>query len=61
MEKQKAMTVPVPQFANEQEEAAWWASADGRKFLKVQSARRQTKSPGGSRLVTKLAKSPRDR
>lgn len=56
MARRKAMTVQVPRFSNEQEEADWWASAEGRKFLKAQSAHRQKKAPGGSRLVTKIAK-----
>ena len=38
------------------EEAKWWASANGRKFLKAQSAQTQQKSTGGSKLVAKLAK-----
>ena len=56
MERRKAMTVQVPKFASEHEEAGWWASEEGRKFLKVQSAHRQRKAPGGSKLVTKLAR-----
>lgn len=56
MEKRKAMAVQVPKFLNEHEEANWWASAEGRKFLKAQSARRKQEAPGGSKLVAKLAK-----
>jgi predicted DNA binding CopG/RHH family protein len=56
MEKRKATTEQVPKFANEQEESNWWASAEGRKFLKAQPVRRQQKAPGGSKLVAKLAK-----
>ncbi len=56
MEKRKRKTVEVPKFASELEEANWWASAAGRKFLKEQSARPQQKAPGGSKLVAKLAK-----
>ena len=50
------MTVQVPKFANEHAEANWWASAEGRKFLKEQSAHREQKAPGGSKLVAKLTK-----
>ena len=55
MEKRKAKTAPLPKFANEEEEANWWASEEGRQFLKAQSARRREKSPG-SKLVAKVAK-----
>jgi hypothetical protein len=34
--KEKQVT-RVPKFKSEDEEAAWWASADGREFLKHQS------------------------
>lgn len=56
MEKRKTMTVRVPHFANESEEADWWASADGRKFLKAQPAQPQKQAPVGSKLVAKLGK-----
>ena len=56
MEKRKTLTVRVPQFANESAEAEWWASADGRKFLKAQPAQQQKKVPVGSTLVAKLGK-----
>jgi hypothetical protein len=55
MERREAMTVVVPAFANESEEAAWWASEDGRTFLRLQSAETRAKVPGGSRLVGALA------
>ena len=54
MEKGKTKTV-VPKFASERAEATWWASDDGRHFLKEQSRRRQ-KSPHGSKLVANLVK-----
>ena len=53
MEKRKTKTVDIAKFASEEEEAKWWASANGRKFLKAPSAQTQ---PGGSKLVAKLAK-----
>lgn len=54
MQKQNAKSAGLPKFASEDEEATWWASAEGRRFLKAQSARKET--PGrGSKLVAKLA------
>lgn len=55
MEKRKEMLLQVPKFANEDAEANWWASTEGRKFLKLQSARQQP-ALSGSKLVAKLAK-----
>ena len=37
----------LPKFKSEDEEATWWASADGRKFLKHQKEK-------GSSLVARL-------
>ena len=51
METQKTMVVKLPKFATENEEADWWASSEGRKFLRDQLERRPQKSPGGSKLV----------
>ncbi len=48
--------VEMPKFANENEEAHWWASAEGRGFLKEQSAEGPKKVAGGSKLVAKLGK-----
>ena len=45
----------IPEFSNEDEEANWWASADGREFLKQQSAAKAGKNPKGSALVANLA------
>jgi predicted DNA binding CopG/RHH family protein len=39
----------VPKFKTEDEEATWWASADGREFLKHQRAK-------GSALVADLSR-----
>ena len=60
MERCGAMKVQIPAFANENEEAEWWASEDGRTFLRLQSAETQAKAPGGSKLVGALAKWSRD-
>ena len=54
------MTVQVPAFVNENEETEWWASEDGRTFLRLQSAETQAKAPGGSKLVGARAKWSRD-
>jgi hypothetical protein len=47
------MTKP-PAFANDDEEAAWWASPEGREFVKQKAAELQKKPPKGSRLVGQL-------
>lgn len=44
-----------PQFSNEEEEASWWASAEGRAFLHGQSAARPARADKGSALVSKLS------
>jgi hypothetical protein len=36
-EAMKKSNVGIPKFTNEDEEAKWWASAEGREFLKRQS------------------------
>ena len=56
MERCDAMTVQIPAFTNENEEAEWWASEDGRTFLSLQSTEPQAKAPNGSKLVGALAK-----
>jgi predicted DNA binding CopG/RHH family protein len=56
MAKQKTVAPDIPKFANEQEEAKWWASPKGREFVKEQSARTSKKLTGGSPLVGKLAR-----
>ena len=48
MAKQKLEASDIPKFANEREEAKWWASPKGREFVKAQSARRSKKPSGGS-------------
>ena len=56
MEKRKVKKSGIPKFANEQDEAKWWASTEGRTFLKQQSVALSTDRRGGSKLVTKLAR-----
>jgi predicted DNA binding CopG/RHH family protein len=43
----------MPKFANESAEARWWASTEGREFLKQQSG---TKKPKGSLIVANLSR-----
>jgi len=58
--KPKATELKISNFANQDEEAQWWASAEGRKFLKAQSAATPTQPHNrpqphkGSTLVNKL-------
>jgi len=57
MANQKPEASGIPKFANQQQEADWWASPKGRKFVVEQSVRGNKKAPtGGSKLVTKLAR-----
>lgn len=56
MEKPEVKTPVLPRFANEEEEARWWASAAGRRFLKAQPARGKTAPRRESKLVAKLAR-----
>ena len=49
--------IGIPKFANEEEQANWWASREGRAFLK-QKAATPKKSAKGSRLVTQLNRTP---
>jgi predicted DNA binding CopG/RHH family protein len=46
----------VPKFTNENQEAKWWASPDGREFLKRQSSDSAARKQKGSPLVGKLGK-----
>ena len=52
------MTQQLPKFKSESEEADWWASPDGRAFVKRKSAEAQMKriKTGGARLVAMLNK-----
>ena len=47
-------TIDLPKFANQEEEATWWASRQGREFLKQKSAGSPRNGAKGSRLVTQL-------
>ncbi len=47
-------TIKLPTFANEDEEAAWWASHQGREFLKQKSAEPRKRVAKGSPLVGQL-------
>ena len=48
----------MPTFRNENEEADWWASAEGRAYVKKRSAETRVKGikAAGSPLVTALQK-----
>jgi hypothetical protein len=48
--------IDIPKFANEREEADWWASRQAREFVKQKSALLPKKGsvPKGSRLVGQL-------
>ena len=48
------MVTRPPKFRNENEEAKWWASAEGRAFLRNQGGASTTLK--GSRLVAELGK-----
>lgn len=55
-EGMKKKTLVMPKFANEEQEADWWASRSGREFVKQKSAgtRKKEDTPKGSRLVGQL-------
>ncbi len=48
--------VKTPKFTNEDEEAKWWAGAEGREFLKRQSAAGIARKRKGSPLVSGLSR-----
>ena len=52
----KKKPITTPGFANEREEADWWAGRQGREFVKQNAAGRSKKgvAPKGSRLVRQL-------
>jgi hypothetical protein len=52
----KQKPIDMPKFLNEGEEADWWASRQGREFVKQRSAGLLKKGSGqkGSRLVGQL-------
>ena len=59
-ETMKKTPIDKPKFASEGEEADWWASRQGRDFLKKKSAESLKKGTAakGSRLVGKLNRTP---
>lgn len=54
----KKKQIAMPKFASESQEADWWASREGREFLKQKTAAAsdQGTAPKGSRLVGQLNK-----
>jgi hypothetical protein len=56
----KTKPTGIPKFANEAEEADWWASRQGREFVKRKSADplKRGAAPKGSRLVGQLNRTP---
>lgn len=54
----KKKPIIMPKFVNEAQEADWWASREGREFIKQKSAGTGKKgsAPKGSRLVGQLNK-----
>jgi hypothetical protein len=54
----KKKPIIMPKFVNEAQEGDWWASREGREFVKEKSAGTRTKAaaPKGSRLVGRLNK-----
>ena len=53
VKKEKPAT-KLPKFKSEDEEATWWATADGREFLKNQSSGSTLQKKNGSTLVAGL-------
>ncbi len=52
----KKKPIVVPKFVNEAQEADWWASREGRQFLKQRASGKKGVVPRGSRLVGQLNK-----
>jgi hypothetical protein len=55
----KKKRIVLPKFANEAQEADWWASHEGQEFLKQQAAgtgKKEGSASIGSRLVGQLKK-----
>ena len=51
-------SIQMPKFKNESEEADWWASREGRDYVKRRSEEEKSKGTkaAGSRLVDRIAK-----
>ena len=56
MKKQKKQLNKLPKFLSADEEATWWASAEGRVLLKQQSAAETLEQQKGSPLVANLSR-----
>jgi hypothetical protein len=54
----RSVPITIQPPANEDEEATWWASRQGRDFLKRKSTEVQGKVTKGSRLVGQLNRTP---
>jgi len=54
--KREQPVTSVPKFKSEDEEASWWASADGREFLKHKSSREPRAKNKGAKLVSNLSR-----
>ena len=54
MTTQKKPIVKIPKFASDDEEATWWAGAEGRAFVKHQSVSGSSRQKKGSPLVASL-------
>ena len=54
----KKKPIVMPKFVNEAKEADWWASREGREFVKQKAAGtgKKGREPRGSRLVGQLNK-----
>ena len=52
----KKKPIAIPKFRSESEEADWWASPEGREFVKRKAGALIT--PEGSRLVSQLNRPP---
>jgi predicted DNA binding CopG/RHH family protein len=55
MRKEKHIA-KAPRFKSEDEEAVWWASAEGREFLKLQPSAGALQKEKGSALVAGLSR-----
>ena len=57
-EAMKKKPIDMPKFVNEGEEADWWASRQGREFVKHKSTGpvKKGSAPKGSRLVAQLSR-----
>jgi predicted DNA binding CopG/RHH family protein len=57
-EAMKKKPIDMPKFVNEGEEADWWASRQGRQFVKQKSTGpvKKGSEPKGSRLVARLSR-----